>query len=156
LSGASVLHVSKNPGGWPEYLAQAMDAARVESAADLARRAGISEPMVSRWLRGQNQPDIENLRKLSPVLGIPVLTLTVAAGHLSPLEAKIREMPAPVPQEIDVPTAIREDRNLIPEAREHLERQYGLLVRLEERTEDEPAIPLRRVSRKRSTPKRPT
>ncbi len=63
--------------------------------AELARRSGLAESMVSRWLRGLNQPDVPNLRRVRPVLGVPMLELMVAAGYLSLEEAELQDAPEP-------------------------------------------------------------
>ncbi len=63
--------------------------------AELARRSGLAESMVSRWLRGLNQPDVPNLRRVRPVLGVPMLELIVAAGYLSLEEAELQDAPEP-------------------------------------------------------------
>jgi transcriptional regulator with XRE-family HTH domain len=63
--------------------------------AELARRSGLAESMVSRWLRGLNQPDVPNLRRVRPVLGVPMLELIVAAGYLSLEEAELQDTPEP-------------------------------------------------------------
>jgi transcriptional regulator with XRE-family HTH domain len=63
--------------------------------AELARRSGLAESMVSRWLRGLNQPDVPNLRRMRPVLGVPMLELIVAAGYLTLEEAELRDSPEP-------------------------------------------------------------
>lgn len=89
--------MSKPPDSptWQEYLRSAMAAVGIANAADLTRRTGVNESQVSRWLRGLGQPDLANLRRIAPALGRPLLELTVAAGHLSPDEAKLREVRAP-------------------------------------------------------------
>jgi transcriptional regulator with XRE-family HTH domain len=75
------------------------------SQAELARRSGLAESMVSRWLRGLNQPDIPNLRRVRPVLGVRMLHLLVAAGHVTLEEAQLRDAPEPpVPLRVGVPT----------------------------------------------------
>lgn len=63
--------------------------------AELARRSGLAESMVSRWLRGLNQPDVPNLRRVRPVLGVPMLELMVAAGYLTLEEAELQDAPEP-------------------------------------------------------------
>ena len=79
---------------WAAYLESAMRSAGL-SQAELARRTGLAESMVSRWLRGLNQPDVPNLRRVGPVLGVPMLELIVAAGYLSLEEAELRDAPQP-------------------------------------------------------------
>lgn len=71
--------------------------------AELARRSGLAESMVSRWLRGLNQPDVPNLRRVRPVLGVPMLELIVAAGYLSLEEAELQDAPEPpVPMRVGI------------------------------------------------------
>jgi transcriptional regulator with XRE-family HTH domain len=61
--------------------------------------------MVSRWLRGLNQPDVPNLRRVRPVLGVPMLELLVAAGHVTLEEAQLRDTPEPpVPVRVGIAT----------------------------------------------------
>ena len=73
--------------------------------AELARRSGLAESMVSRWLRGLNQPDVPNLRRVRPVLGVPMLELIVAAGYLSLEEAELRDEPEPpAPVQVGIST----------------------------------------------------
>jgi transcriptional regulator with XRE-family HTH domain len=72
--------------------------------AELARRSGLAESMVSRWLRGLNQPDVPNLRRVRPVLGVPMLELLVAAGHVTLEEAQLRDTPEPpAPIRVGIP-----------------------------------------------------
>jgi transcriptional regulator with XRE-family HTH domain len=88
---------------WAGYLDAAMRSAGL-SQAELARRTGLAESMVSRWLRGLNQPDVPNLRRLGPVLGVPMLELLVAAGHVTLAEAQLRDAPEPpVPVRVGIP-----------------------------------------------------
>lgn len=84
----------KAAAGWPAYLEQAMLAARIHSKAELARRSGADSSLISRWFVGV-MPSIPHLRKLVPVLGIPLPELMVAAGHIEPAEAKMNQTPAP-------------------------------------------------------------
>jgi transcriptional regulator with XRE-family HTH domain len=73
--------------------------------AELARRSGLAESMVSRWLRGLNQPDVPNLRRVRPVLGVPMLELIVAAGYLTLEEAELQDAPEPpVPVRVGLST----------------------------------------------------
>lgn len=104
---------------WPEYLHKAMKAAGIETAAELSRRTGIGEAQISRWLRGQNQTDVQMIRRLSPVLKVPVVELLVAAGHIDPAEAKMKDRPEPpaVPVGAGVdPDLLVELRDASPEA----------------------------------------
>lgn len=92
----TVRHVSKTERQpWQNYLRAAMQAANIRNAAELARLSGVNESQISRWLRGVGSPDLSNLRRISPVLRVPVLQLMVAAGHLTPEEAKLRDVKPP-------------------------------------------------------------
>jgi transcriptional regulator with XRE-family HTH domain len=89
---------------WAGYLESAMRGAGLTQA-ELARRSGLAESMVSRWLRGLNQPDVPNLRRVGPVLGVPMLELLVAAGHVTQDEARLRDAPRPpAPVRVGIPT----------------------------------------------------
>ena len=79
---------------WAAYLESALRSSGLTQA-ELARRSGLAESMVSRWLRGLNQPDVPNLRRVRPVLGVPMLELIVAAGYLSLEEAELQDVPEP-------------------------------------------------------------
>jgi transcriptional regulator with XRE-family HTH domain len=92
---AIVRHARKASGrDWAAFLESAMRNAGLTQA-ELARRSGLAESMVSRWLRGLNQPDIPNLRRVRPVLGVTMLHLLVAAGHVTLEEAHLRDAPEP-------------------------------------------------------------
>ncbi len=89
---------------WATYLESAMRSAGLTQA-ELARRSGLAESMVSRWLRGLNQPDVPNLRRVRPVLGVTMLELLVAAGHVTLEEAQLRDAPEPpVPVRVGIST----------------------------------------------------
>lgn len=63
------------------YLRALMDAAGIETHAELSRLTGVSQNQFSNWRRGLAQPSRENLRKIAPAVGLrsPV-TLYLAAG----------------------------------------------------------------------------
>lgn len=104
-STAIVRHLRKaSVSDWAAYLEAAMRSARL-SQAELARRSGIAESMVSRWLRGLNQPDVPNLRRVRPVLGVPMLELLVAANYLTLEESELRDAPEPpAPVQVGIST----------------------------------------------------
>jgi hypothetical protein len=95
------------------------------------------------------------LRRLSKVLEVPVLELFVQAGHLTREEAGVREIAAEVDLADDVPSAIDADPDLLPEAKEHLRNQYGLLLRVMSDQPDRQASSegpgLRSVARRRGS-----
>jgi transcriptional regulator with XRE-family HTH domain len=88
-----------------------MTAAGCNTASELARKTGIGEAQISRWLRGQTTPDVPNLRRLSKPLRRPLLELLVAAGHVEPEEARMKDRPEPPP----VPVGAGVDPELIAE-----------------------------------------
>lgn len=79
--------------GWAAYLTAAQANAGMRDA-DLSRRTGINSGVIARWKTG-NKPSLDNLRRLAPVLGVPLLDLAVVAGHLTPEEAGREDVPAP-------------------------------------------------------------
>jgi transcriptional regulator with XRE-family HTH domain len=115
--------------------------------AELARRSGLAESMVSRWLRGLNQPDVPNLRRVRPVLGVPMLELIVAAGYLSLEEAELQDEPrppVPVPVGISTEGLTADQVTQLEGFATFLRAQNGAGGRTAESTEaDEPAEPLR-------------
>ena len=78
---------------WVDYLEAALSKARMRPS-ELARKAGVSDSVLSRWRRGESVPDVPNLRRLSRALEVPLLELMVAAGHIEPAEARMRDRPA--------------------------------------------------------------
>lgn len=70
---------------WPvaefqEYLRALMDAAGIVDFAELSRRSGVGQWQFSTWKQGKNQPSVTNLRRIAPVLGVPLVKLQLAAG----------------------------------------------------------------------------
>lgn len=59
------------------------------ASGELARKAGLSESQTSRWLKRGDQPTIENLRKLAPVLRVRMADLLVQAGYVTPEELAV-------------------------------------------------------------------
>lgn len=86
-----------------------------------AEKAGIDPGTLGDFLDGARWAQPRTRTKIEKALGWPAgLIMDIADGVL-------QEVPPPV---FDVIHAIRNDPNLLPEAREHLERQYGLLLRV--------------------------
>ncbi len=54
------------------------------SQAELARRAGVGQASVSRWIKGPGPPSVDSLRKLSDVLNVDYPTLLTVAGYGEP------------------------------------------------------------------------
>lgn len=91
MRACNLSRVRDSPAGFPAYLRSAMRAIGIDpdqrgSGAELARRADLPASHISRWLEGKQQPSIDNLRKLSPVLHVRMIDLLVQAGHLSETE----------------------------------------------------------------------
>jgi transcriptional regulator with XRE-family HTH domain len=62
-------------------LARLLDDRRM-SASELARRIGAKPTMVSKWSKGINLPDAENLDKIADVFGIPMAELFVDGSKM--------------------------------------------------------------------------
>jgi transcriptional regulator with XRE-family HTH domain len=69
-----------------DYLRAELDK-RDWNATQLATQAGVSQAIVSRWIRNETVPTIDNLRPLAASLNTTLLDLLVAAGILTPDEA---------------------------------------------------------------------
>jgi ribosome-binding protein aMBF1 (putative translation factor) len=77
------VHVSNTRSGFGRYLARQMTARGFTTTGELARELGVNRSDVSRWINGQTQPSVPWLRKLAPVLRVPVLELLIEAGHIT-------------------------------------------------------------------------
>lgn len=82
---------------WVNYLGGWMRKRDLSNAA-LARATGFGESQISRWRRGITVPDVPSCRRIARVLHRPMLEVLVAAGHLEPSEARLKEAPEVPPQ----------------------------------------------------------
>lgn len=78
------------------------------SPAELARRAGINDSPISKWLSGTNTPSLDQLRAIAGPLSLRFLDLAVAAGHLTPEEANMDALPEPPTSPVWSRDAIRD------------------------------------------------
>lgn len=75
---------------WPEYVAHWIEAD--ERQIDVARRTGIDQTTVSRWLNGERRSiTSQSVAKFARAYGRPVLEAFVVAGFLTEREAGISE-----------------------------------------------------------------
>lgn len=74
----------------PEWLQAQMDERNI-TAAELARRSGISAPQITRLLSGQRGVSELSLRAISEALGIPPEVAFRVAGFLPPVAAKTEQ-----------------------------------------------------------------
>lgn len=112
------------------YLKTKMQVKGIRTPAELSRLSGVREGQLSNWRSGKNQPTKESLRKLAPVLGVPVLALEVAAGITAPEEIDIqpddRVWPAQLERAMDAYLrAAQHQPDLVP----------GLLERIDDAVE---------------------
>lgn len=111
---------------WPEYLEAAMKRARIESNAELARRSGVNDSVISRWKSGV-VPSLDKIRRVAEALNRPFLEVAVAAGAMTPEEARMTSPPA-LP-EVPVGAGIDPDQlaRLARFDREQIDAVIGLL-----------------------------
>lgn len=94
-------------GGWPDYLRALMRSRRIESPAELSRRLGVGEAVVSRWLNGKAQPSVDHLRRLARVMKVRLPDLLIAAGHVEASELQVDEPKPPAdPEPMDPAEAV--------------------------------------------------
>lgn len=79
------------------YLKQLMADAKIPTVAVLSRETGVSQTVLGRWVNGQlaKPPEVPTLRKVVPVLGVPLLHLMVRSGIITPTEASMTDLPQP-------------------------------------------------------------
>lgn len=76
---------SADTGTWAAYVRTAIGDDTQET---VARRSGIHQPTISRWLRGvQPQPSAPNVVAFARAYGLPPVQALVAAGVLNADEA---------------------------------------------------------------------
>lgn len=96
------------------------------TAAQLAEKAGLNQSQISNWEADKNQPSLPLLRKIAPMIGIPVLELAVRAGHMTQAEAKLKDLPKPpepVRRGISTDGLDPEQERLLADMAEQLRRQ---------------------------------
>lgn len=155
MSQSHALYGASMSTGWWDYVEQLLRA-KDWTQAELAEHANLDPSLISNWKNKGAQPRIEALRSVSTAAGIPMLKLLVAAGHITAEEAALDDVDVLAPAPVDVVAAIKNDDNLLPEAKRHLTSQYGLLLRVSPKPESAPAdtpAPLRAVARRRPTKK---
>lgn len=124
-------------------LAEYIDQWRVDnglSQNELMYRAGLAGTFMTNLRRGADV-QIGSLVKLAEAMGMSLAELLMNAGQAGEL-----------PERPDIIELIRTDPKLLPEAKQHLMNQYGLLLRVSAVEEDRatPSGPgLRSVARKR-------
>ncbi|CCH27965.1 helix-turn-helix transcriptional regulator [Actinosynnema sp. NPDC047251] len=77
------------PSPWWRYLEENL-ASRGLTTGDLARGAGVDRSRLSDWKRG-GKASLESARAVASLFGAGPLEVMVAAGLLTPQEAKLRE-----------------------------------------------------------------
>lgn len=70
-----------------EWLREQMRLRDNMKQAELARRVGVAQSMVSRWVRGESTPEPENGRRLATVFHVREADVLRLAGHLVEAEA---------------------------------------------------------------------
>lgn len=74
---------------WTEYVVKTIEPG--ESQSDVARRCGIDQTTISRWLHGQRSAiTSQSVAKFARGYGQSVLGAFIAAGFLSPSEAGVK------------------------------------------------------------------
>ncbi|KDE14918.1 helix-turn-helix domain-containing protein [Rhodococcus aetherivorans] len=66
-----------------------------ETDAAAARAIGVQQSLIRRWREG-SAPSVDNLRKISYALAVPMQQVMIAAEYLTPDEAAVVTVPAPL------------------------------------------------------------
>jgi transcriptional regulator with XRE-family HTH domain len=129
-----------------QQLLQAAKAVSKLSVRDIAEKAGVSHGTVSNYINGADRkhPIPEDmLDKLAKGFGIPAPRLR--AAHYADRGLIPAESAEPTKAGEDVISAVLADPDLLPEAKEHLVNQYGLLLRIQAAART--TIPAERLAR---------
>lgn len=104
-----------------EFLVTAIGVAGYTSNASFARAAGVPTSSVSKWINDVERPTAEMLRRMEPVLHVPILELYVWAGMLTWQEARFSGPPAlPTAPDIDSLIAKIADSPMSEEAKQQV------------------------------------
>lgn len=97
----------------------------------LAAKSGLSHGTIGNYLKGQLPEHLsdDRLQQISRAWGIPFPRLKSA--HLADLGVQPASGKEPTKAQDDVILAILADDRLLPEAKQHLVNQYGLLLRVQ-------------------------
>lgn len=102
------------------------------SQAELARRSGIGQATISRWIFQEHKPDTRRLEKLATALGVPFAEVLTIAGHGTPSEdistALAGLRPDIDPLAIELSTMLDEESPLDGRDREMLRQVVDRLV----------------------------
>jgi transcriptional regulator with XRE-family HTH domain len=113
---------------WATWLEERMSLLGYRSNSDLARESGVPDSVLSRWRNAGTRPSLEQVGRLQPALQAPLLELLVAAGHLTPDEAKLTAMSSPVRLPRDVRDAIELEPELPDDFKHLLLNQYDAML----------------------------
>jgi transcriptional regulator with XRE-family HTH domain len=100
------------------------------SNSDLARESGVPDSVLSRWRNAGTKPSLAQLRRLQKSLQASLLELLVAAGHLTPDEAKLTAVSRPERLPRDVRDAIELEPELTDDLKHLLLNQYDAMLAL--------------------------
>lgn len=75
---------------WQVWVTRQMTRHGWTTQADVVRSSTLTKSAVSQWLdpEREQRPSVENCRKAAEAFGTPILEALVAAGHLTPEEAR--------------------------------------------------------------------
>lgn len=97
----------------------------IKTVADLSRAAGIKPSVLSKWFRGIEQPAVQSLERLAPVIKAPLTELLVLAARVSADDLGLDSHPEPAellghPLARELDSLLAEDSPLTVEDRQSI------------------------------------
>ncbi|MHA6626925.1 helix-turn-helix domain-containing protein [Pseudonocardia sichuanensis] len=69
--------------GWTDWLHDALEERHWDQA-ELSKRSGVDDALISKWLSGKVRPGLASIRSVCAALGVRPVEGMIAAGHLEP------------------------------------------------------------------------
>lgn len=119
-------------------------------AADAAKAMGVDSSVMSKWLSGIREPDLESCRRIAENLGRPLLEIAVKAGLITAEEAGEKPLQDLDWAEISSVELVAELQSRLASYEEELDRLRGFIQSPDDDQEDLSAIEVPGIPQRRS------